>query len=86
MVGSRDCTKLVAGMHRQLDVVTSALEAGGVTDLPVRGMLCFVEADWPLLGGDFMIDGVEVLWPREVARRWCTEQVQELTAELRVAG
>jgi hypothetical protein len=32
-------------------------------------MLCFVEADWPLLGGDFTIDGVEVLWPKEVARR-----------------
>jgi hypothetical protein len=32
-------------------------------------MLCFVEAQWPLLGGDFMIDGVEVLWPAKAVRR-----------------
>ena len=29
-------------------------------------MLCFVEGDWPL-GGDFMIDGLSVLWPRKAA-------------------
>jgi len=34
--------------------------------LVVGGMLCFVEGDWPL-GGDFMIDGLSVLWPRKAA-------------------
>ena len=28
-------------------------------------MLCFVDADWPLFGGSFQIDGVDVLWPRK---------------------
>ena len=30
-------------------------------------MLCFVEADWPLMGGDFTIAGVSVLWPKKAA-------------------
>ena len=32
-------------------------------------MLCFVEADWPLIGGSFQIDGVDVLWPRKAYER-----------------
>ena len=38
--------------------------SGGSRRRPVRGMLCFVEADWPLFGGSFVIDGVDVLWPK----------------------
>ena len=30
MVGSRDCTKLVAGVHKQMSLVMSALEADGL--------------------------------------------------------
>jgi hypothetical protein len=67
MVGSRNCTKLVAGVQKQVAVVESALEAVGLRLVPVRGMMCFVEADWPLIGGDFAIDGVSVLWPRKAA-------------------
>jgi hypothetical protein len=32
-------------------------------------MLCFVEADWPLIGGDFTIANLRVLWPRKAADR-----------------
>jgi hypothetical protein len=32
-------------------------------------MMCFVEADWPMLGGNFTISGVEVLWPRKAVER-----------------
>jgi hypothetical protein len=67
MVGSRDCTKLVAGVHKQLGVVTAALQSSGLSRIPVSGMLCFVEADWPLIGGDFSIAGLRVLWPRKAA-------------------
>lgn len=67
LVGSRNCTKLVAGVQKQVAVVESALEAAGLRLVPVRGMMCFVEADWPLIGGDFAIDGVSVLWPRKAA-------------------
>jgi hypothetical protein len=62
LVGSRDCTKLVDGVLKQVDVVRGILEA----DVPVRGVLCFVEADWPLLGGDFAIRDVYALWPKKL--------------------
>lgn len=32
-------------------------------------MLCFVDASWPLIGGAFTIDGVDVLWPKKLAER-----------------
>jgi len=32
-----------------------------------RGGLCFIEANWPLIGGSFVIDGVDVLWPNKAA-------------------
>ena len=32
----------------------------------VQGVLCFVEADWPLLGGSFTTRGVEVMWPKKL--------------------
>lgn len=67
VVGTRDQTKLVEGVHKQVDLVRAALEAVGVADVPVRGVLCFVEADWPLFGGSFVIDGVAVLWPKKLA-------------------
>ena len=35
-------------------------------DIPVHGVLCFVEADWPLIGGAFTTCGVEVLWPKKL--------------------
>jgi hypothetical protein len=64
-VGSRKCNPLVDGMHKQLDLVTAALgEASGVS---VTGMLVFVEADWPLFGGDFTTRGIRVLWPKRAA-------------------
>jgi hypothetical protein len=67
MVGGRDCTKLVDGMHKQVDLVRGALEHSH-PDARVRGMLCFVDADWPLIGGSFSIDHVDVLWPKKAAQ------------------
>lgn len=61
-VGSRDQTKLVDGVIKQVELV-----AGLVGDaLPVRGCLCFIEADWPLIGGAFTVRGVDVLWPKRL--------------------
>jgi len=34
--------------------------------VPVHGVLCFVEADWPLIGGAFRAQGCQVLWPRKL--------------------
>jgi hypothetical protein len=69
IVGSRDCTRLVEGVHKQVDLVSSALISVGMGQILVRGMLCFVDADWPILGGDFRIDGLDVLWPKKAAEQ-----------------
>jgi hypothetical protein len=68
-VGRRDCTKLVDGVHKQVDRVSELLARDGIgQDVPVRGMLCFVEGDWPLLGGSFTVGGLEVLWPKRARK------------------
>lgn len=59
-VAGRDRTALVAGMHKQLAAVRGLVPE----DIPVHGVLCFIEADWPLIGGAITIDGVRVLWPK----------------------
>ncbi len=46
VVGTRDCTKLVDGMLKQIDIVRGAVGE----QVTVQGVLCFVEADWPLFG------------------------------------
>jgi Nuclease-related domain len=67
IVGTRDCTRLVEGARKQMDLVGAALARSGAGEVPVHGMLCFVEADWPLFGGAFTIFGVDVLWPKKAA-------------------
>src|SRR5690606_22738880 len=62
-VGRRDCTKLVDGVIKQVALVQELLPG-----VPVTGALCFVEADWPLIGGAFTTRGVHVLWPKRLAR------------------
>ena len=62
VVGTRDCTKLVDGVLTQVDAVR-----GVVGDhLPVHGVLCFVDSDWPLIGGSFATRKVQVLWPKRL--------------------
>ena len=65
MVGSRDRSNLVAGARKQVDLVRAALDHAGLAEIPVHGVLCFVEADWPLIGGALTTGGVHVLWPRK---------------------
>jgi hypothetical protein len=62
LVGTRDCTELVDGVLKQVDVVRGVL----ADDVPVHGVLCFVEADWPLIGGAFTTRGVQALWPKKL--------------------
>ncbi len=69
LVGRRNCGHLVAGLQRQLVAVRAALgRDSAYATVPVRGMLCFVDADWPLIGGSFTIDDVQVLWPGQATR------------------
>jgi hypothetical protein len=66
MVGGRDQTKLVDGVLRRVDLVRSIV---GVDTL-VTGVLCFVEADWPLVGGAFTFRSVEVMCPGGSTPAW----------------
>lgn len=65
-VGGSDKTVLVDGMQKQLEVVQSAL--GAEHPVPVHGALCFIDADFPLIGGDFTIGGVAVVWRKKLAK------------------
>ena len=51
-------------MHKQVGLVRAAL--ADEPDVPVRGVLCFVEADWPLIGGSFAVQGIDVLWMKKL--------------------
>lgn len=53
-----DKTRLVDGVLRQVAVLTEALG-----DVPVRGVLCFIDAEWPLFASPFTVNGVSVTWP-----------------------
>jgi hypothetical protein len=64
-VGTRDRTKLVDGVLKQVDLVREIVG----DDVPVTGVLCFIDADWPLIGGAFTTRGVEVLRPRKLYPR-----------------
>ncbi|MDQ7878494.1 nuclease-related domain-containing protein [Microbacterium sp. QXD-8] len=65
-IGGRDGTKLVQGVQSQVARVAAALG----DELPlVTGVLCFLEADRPLIGGSFTVAGVQVLWPRLLVKR-----------------
>lgn len=63
-VGGRKRDTLVEGVLWQLEKVQAAL--GEKTS--VRGILCFVEADWPLIGGHFSVRGVRVVWPKRLPK------------------
>jgi hypothetical protein len=56
-VGSRNQTKLVEGVKKQVDIVSAALRKGGF-DTRVFGILAFFEAEWPLLFKPSEINGI----------------------------
>lgn len=65
LVGGRDRTKLVNGVLGQVGKVRVALKDD---EIPVHGVLCFVDADWPLIGGTFTTRGISVVWPRQLSK------------------
>ncbi|WP_246131129.1 nuclease-related domain-containing protein [Cellulomonas aerilata] len=69
LVGTRDRTSLVSSVLSQVGLVRDVLDGAGHADVPLRGVLCFVDADWPLLGGSFTTSGVHVLSPRKLAQQ-----------------
>lgn len=63
LVGRRDRTKTVDSAVKQVELVRQV-----VGPIPVKGCLCFVGADWPLIGGTFRTRGIDVLWPRRLTK------------------
>jgi hypothetical protein len=61
LVGRRDCTDLVEGAIRQVNLVQEV-----ATDVAVTGVLCFVEADWPLVGAAIISRGIHIVWPKRL--------------------
>ncbi|MBW8730123.1 MAG: NERD domain-containing protein, partial [Terrabacter sp.] len=47
----------------QVGLVRTAVDDPTVA---VTGVLCFVAADWPLIGGAFVTRGVHVLWSKRL--------------------
>ena len=61
-VKGRDKTTLVDGVLKQVAHVREA-----VGEVPVFGVLCFVDADWGLFADPFTVNGVQVVWPKKLA-------------------
>ena len=86
-VGRRDCTKLVAAMSKQVAAVRAALGAEWA-EVPVRPVLCFVDAEWGWFAKPFDMDGVLVTWgkaARELLVRpgpYAPESVELMAARL----
>ena len=71
-------------MLEQVDIVRGILG----DDLPIHGVLCFVEADRPLVGGSFTTRGVEAMRPKKLYPKlkaegpFLTETVAEIHRRL----
>lgn len=52
-IDGRDRKEAEASCYRQATLA-------GRPDIPIRGVVCFIDADWPLLGGVFKVQEVDV--------------------------
>lgn len=62
-VGRRDCSHLADGMAWQVAAVVGALTAAGVEMPPVVPVLCFIDAEWPLIRPPDTFRGVRLEGP-----------------------
>lgn len=72
-VGGRDRTKLIAGVHKQVAHVEHALLPVFGDDLPIRGVLCFIDVELGLFAKPFSLDKVLITWG-EALRKLLVEQ------------
>jgi hypothetical protein len=72
-VGGRNQTKLVEGVQKQVQVVREVLAghsaALAMEEIPVRGALVFVDAEFGLFPSPFAVDGVWVGWGKAIRTR-----------------
>ena len=62
-VGGCDRTEILHGVEDQVEVVREALGSTGF-DVPIRGVLCFIDADWGLVASPFKLGNVLVTYPK----------------------
>lgn len=55
---------MVTGMQKQVALVREAM--ADLPEVPVRGVLCFVDADWPLIGAVSTVNNVAVMSPKKL--------------------
>ncbi len=68
-VGRRDCSKLAEGLRWQVEAVATVLAADRVeSPPPLTGVLCFIDADWPLLRSPRAYGGVRLESERSLGR------------------
>ena len=79
-VAQRDKTKLVTGVTERATAVERALETVGFSSIPIRGCLCFTDADWRFRPKPFLIDGVWVGWPQALVKTLRAAPVLERSA------
>jgi hypothetical protein len=63
-VNGRDQTKLAGGLHKQAEVVRTAL---GDIEVPIHAVLCFIEAEWDFFLKPFQVQGVWVTYGKKLA-------------------
>lgn len=59
-----DKTRLVESVRWQVEKVAEAMP-----EVPVRGVLCFIDAQWGMLADPFTVNDVLVTWPKNLAKR-----------------
>ena len=70
MLRGRRSNHLVAGLAKQLVAVEEALSAApALSSLLVRGVLCFVGADFPLLPLSLSVADIPIVGPAGLRRR-----------------
>lgn len=69
VVGGRDRTKLVEGVHKQMADVRNVLQGSAVANVPVHGALCFVDSEFGLFAKPFDLDGVLITWGKALRER-----------------
>lgn len=65
-VGGRDRSKLAHAMDWQVEALRAGM--GGREDVPITPVLCFIDAEWPLLGALDLFEGVRTDGPRSVRK------------------
>ena len=93
-VNGRDRTKAVDGVLGQIAVVRTAL-GDEFADVKIRGVLCFIGAEWPLIKRPHRVNGVTAVWlkglPKIVTARGplndrMADVAEHLRSRLRPAG